>query len=269
MGLVGNIPYDFSYYIMYEFSPNKEGAPYLLDGFITYSRLAPWASVSLGQFKSPFSLELNTACQGLHTIRRSLVVNELASPDRDLGLMINGKYEKWIKYALAFTNGNGRGMAEDNNNKAMHARVVFSPIDYIKLGGSYKTGTYVPELLDADEDERTRMAGELEIKYDNLLVQAEYITAEDIGSYTTGGGWDGDLVVHQGSVERSGYWAQAMYKFDDLGIQPVVKYEIYDPNTETDDNSQNIITFGFNYFFNDWTRLQMNYLYKAEIKWKK
>jgi len=70
--------------------------------------------------------------------------------------------------------------------------------------------------------------------------------------------------VHQGSVERSGYWAQAMYKFDDLGIQPVVKYEIYDPNTETDDNSQNIITFGFNYFFNDWTRLQMNYLYKAE-----
>ena len=24
------------------------------------------------------------------------------------------------------------------------------------------------------------------------------------------------------------------------------------------------MTFGFNYFLNDWTRLQLNYLYKAE-----
>ncbi|MBT3755776.1 MAG: hypothetical protein HOG24_05800, partial [Candidatus Cloacimonetes bacterium] len=49
MGLVGNIPYDFSYYIMFEFSQFQNG-PYLLDGFITYSRLAPWASISMGQF---------------------------------------------------------------------------------------------------------------------------------------------------------------------------------------------------------------------------
>ena len=188
MGLVGNIPYDFSYYIMFEFSPSKEGAPYLLDGFITYSRLAPWANFSLGQFKSPFSLELNTPCQGLHTIRRSLVVNELASPDRDQGLMITGKYEKWVKYAFAFTNGTGRGMRDDNNNKTIHARVVFSPFEYVSLGGSYRSGTYFPIVEGADEDERTRMAGELEVRYDNLLVQAEYITAEDVGSYTTGGG---------------------------------------------------------------------------------
>jgi len=189
MGLVGNIPYDFSYYVMFEFSPSKEGAPYLLDGFITYSRLAPWANFSLGQFKSPFSLELNTPCQGLHTIRRSTVVNELSSPDRDQGLMITGKYEKMFKYALAFTNGTGRGMPEDNNNKTIHARMVFSPIEYVSLGGSYRTGKYPPVDNTVDEeDERTRMAGELEVKYDNFLVQAEYITAEDIGSYTTGGG---------------------------------------------------------------------------------
>ena len=47
-------------------------------------------------------------------------------------------------------------------------------------------------------------------------------------------------------------------------LQPVVKYENYDPDTDTEDDAFNIITFGVNYFFNDWTRLQLNYLYKAE-----
>ena len=45
---------------------------------------------------------------------------------------------------------------------------------------------------------------------------------------------------------------------------PIVKFENYDPNTDLNDDAQNIITFGANYFFNDWTRLQLNYLYKAE-----
>ncbi len=71
------------------------------------------------------------------------------------------------------------------------------------------------------------------------------------------------MQVHEGSIKRSGYWAQAMY-MTDWNLQPVVKYESFDPDTDTDDNALSIITFGFNYFFNDWTRLQFNYLYKAE-----
>ncbi|MEA1973565.1 MAG: hypothetical protein U9N34_09805, partial [Candidatus Cloacimonadota bacterium] len=70
--------------------------------------------------------------------------------------------------------------------------------------------------------------------------------------------------MHEGSVERNGMWAQAMYSLYDLtdiNIQPIIKYESYDPNTDEDDDSENIITFGVNYFFNDWTRLQFNYLY--------
>ena len=47
-------------------------------------------------------------------------------------------------------------------------------------------------------------------------------------------------------------------------IQTVVKYESYDPDTDSEDNILSTVTFGFNYFFNDWTRLQLNYLYKAE-----
>ena len=194
MGLVGNIPYDFSYYVMFEFSPNIESAPYLLDGFITYSRLAPWASLSLGQFKSPFSLELNTPCQGLHTINRSMVVNQLANPDRDRGVMINGKYEKYFKYALAFTNGRGRDKEEDNANKALAFRAVLSPVEFVRLGVGYKqwkdparddNGNINPAV---DEDERTRMGFDFEFDYSNILVQAEYIAGEDTGSSPLYGG---------------------------------------------------------------------------------
>ena len=71
------------------------------------------------------------------------------------------------------------------------------------------------------------------------------------------------MQVHEGSIKRSGFWAQAMY-MTDWNLQPVVKYESYDPNTDADDDVNTTITFGVNYFFNDWTRLQLNYLYKAE-----
>ena len=47
-------------------------------------------------------------------------------------------------------------------------------------------------------------------------------------------------------------------------LQPIVKYESYDPNIDEDNDVEDVITFGVNYFFNDWTRLQLNYLYKAE-----
>jgi hypothetical protein len=194
MGLVGNIPYDFSYYIMFEFSPNIDAAPYLLDGFITYSRLAPWASISMGQFKSPFSLELNTPCQGLHTINRSMVVTQLTSPDRDRGIMFTGKYDKLMKYSLAFTNGRGRDKEEDNMNKAISGRFVISPVDFLSIGAGYKAWHDPARdedgeiIVDADDDERSRLAVDLEFKYDNILVQGEYIQGEDVGSSPVWGG---------------------------------------------------------------------------------
>lgn len=188
MGLVGNIPYDFSYYIMFEFSPFKTGAPYLLDGFITYSRLTDYFDISMGQFKSPFGLELNTPCQALHTIRRSLVVNNLIYPQRDLGLLFESDYKEFAHYAFSITNGSNFGERDNNQNKTVTARVVFSPLPFFNVGGSYKYGTVPPEDPATDEDNKTRYGAELEFSFDNILVQAEYISAEDKGSYTTGGG---------------------------------------------------------------------------------
>jgi hypothetical protein len=47
-------------------------------------------------------------------------------------------------------------------------------------------------------------------------------------------------------------------------IQPVIKYENFNSDIDIADNMEQITTFGVNYFFNEWTRLQVNYEYAAE-----
>ena len=188
MGLLGSIPYDFSYYIIFEFSPTK-GNPYLLDGFITYSRFAPKLKVSMGKFKSPFGLELNTPCQGLHTINRSQVVNELTSPGRDIGLWFHGGFENILntKYSLALTNGTGNTSFQEAEEMSITGRITFKPIEMLQIGGSYRLTNFNadvnPYITAADSlngptyevKSFDRIGAELQFEYDELLVQGEYI----------------------------------------------------------------------------------------------
>lgn len=283
IGVTGNIPYDFSYYVMVEFSPFLQfDHPYLLDAFVTYKRLGPYFNLSMGSFKSPIGLELNTACHKLHTINRSIVVSELAAPFRDLGIMATGgsdsltignwKTHNLIKYSVAWTNGGGIGMLDDNMFKTFAGRIVLTPIKYVSIGGSYLYGENPPAAAEATEnDVKKRWGFDLQIKVKDLLIQGEYLNGSDVGSYTTGGGCGEPIEVHEGTINREGFFAQAMY-MTPWKLQPVIKFESYDPNLETDyvmfpeaeNDRQNVITYGLNFFPNEWTRVQINYLYKAE-----
>ncbi|MCB0589536.1 MAG: hypothetical protein KDD06_29900 [Phaeodactylibacter sp.] len=296
LGVTGKIPYDFSYYFLMEFSPTLNGskesrAPFLLDAFVSYNRFAPYAKVSLGQFKSPFGLEALTACHKLHTINRSDVVIQTQGLFRDQGIMISGgtgnlslfgsKTENLIGYNLAVMNGSGLNTWDVNNKKDIIARLTLRPFEFITLGASYRTGKQPPVTTTAEKDDvRRRLGLDAEFKYKNILVQGEFIKAEDIGSYTTGGGCSGDLEVHEGTLTRNGFFVQAAY-MTPWNLQPIVRMEEYlvpmnnDENMwngslfeglfgETDDQAYTTITYGVNYFFNEWTRLQVNYLYRAE-----
>jgi len=268
IGVVGNIPYDFSYYVMAELSPTK-GGPYLLDAFISYKRWEPYVIVSVGQFKSPFGAELTTPCQSLHTVNRSRVVGELASPFRDLGVMILGSTgELWdkkdvIAWRFAFTNGTGKNVMDNNEFKDFTARLIITPIEGISLGGSYKYGKQKPVADTLDPDERTRWGVDVSIEKYNFLLQAEYIDALDKGSSQVGGGCGQTPTTVLGDFKKNGYMAQLLY-MTPWNIQPVVKFECYDPNTEENYDKQQDWTFGFNYFFNEWTRVQVNYVMRRE-----
>ena len=275
LGVAGSIPYDVSYYVMAEFSPYL-GGPYLLDAFVTYSPFKKYLKFSMGQFKAPFSLELNTPCHALHTINRSTVVNQLASPFRELGFMLLGSTDSLfnkkdlLSYSVAVLNGTGLNTEDDNKYKDLAARLVIAPWDWLKFGGSYRTGLVGPKKVDTEQSSRERLGVELTFEGWNFLVQGEYIWGKDIGEIEAGGGCGKSALADAPQFDKSGFFVQAMY-MTPINLQPVIKFETYDPDGGTYkyyDISQNYIqntwTFGLNYFLNEWTRIQLNYQYNAE-----
>ncbi|MEP1780634.1 porin [Reichenbachiella sp.] len=263
IGVMGTIPYDFSYYALLETSSFATGDVFLIDAFVSYTRFENF-KISMGSFKKPFGLELSTPCSGLNTIRRTKVVNELTAPNRDLGLMIlGGNDQSLFTYRVAIMNGNGVGELDDNNFKDLYGRVTIKPTPFMRIGSSGQYGKQTSSVADAPEDERWRLGADVDLKMGHFWIQSEYVYGKDVGSYTTGGGCDGDIQLQQGSVTRDGFYVTGMYNVTDK-IQPVIKYEQYDNNRDESNNLRQVTTLGVNYFANDWTRLQLNYLYATE-----
>lgn len=282
IGVTGMIPYNFTYYVMTEMSPTFAG-PYILDAFLTWKAAGSYLKVSAGQFKSPFGLELSTPCQSLFTIDRSMVVNELASPFRDQGVMISGGTDSLkifgiekpnvFSYSLAITNGTGLNVTDNNKSKDLIGRIVFAPCNFFQIGGSYHHGIQKnPDPTVTKADELTRWGADLQLKKSlgqfGLISQSEYIYGKDDGSKMVGGGCGATPEIVQGSFKRSGFYSQLMLQTP-WKIEPVVKIQSYDPNLDLDntDHSEykkDSYIFGFNYYVNDWTRIQMNYFYNIE-----
>jgi len=268
VGVVGNIPYDFSYYFMMEMSPTK-GGPQILDAFITYKRWDPYLNVSFGQFKSPFGLELTTPCQALHTVNRSRVVSELASPFRDMGIMFLGStgelfgMKNLISYRFAITNGTGMNVFDDDKYKDYIGRLVVTPMEGLSIGASYKFGKQASQSGADTPDQHQRWGADISFNKYNVLFQAEYIDGNDKGSTLIGGGCGEEGTLVEGDFKRNGFMAMLGYKTK-WNIQPIIKFESYDPDTNTEFNKQQDWTYGINYWFNEWTRVQLNYVYRAE-----
>jgi len=278
LGVTGNIPYDFSYYVLAEFSSFLNG-PYLLDAFVTYNRFKPWFKISMGQFKKSFGLELSTGCQDLYTINRSRVVNELTSPDRDLGVMISGstgpkklfglEKENILSYAISVTNGTGKNAYDMDQAKDLTGRLVLAPYELISIGGSYHFGKQ--KNLDptvTTMDERMRYGFDITLKKYNFILQSEYVFGRDKGSKLIGGGCGATPELVLGNFKSNGYYAQLMYNTK-FKVMPLVKYETYDSDMDKADYDHTAFrhstyTFGFNYYPNDWARVQLNYLYNTE-----
>ncbi len=278
LGVTGKIPYDFSYYAVAELSPFL-GGPYLLDAFVTWERFGPYFKVSMGQFKSQFGLELVTPCFALHTIERSKFVNELAHPFRDLGILLSGstgdleiiglKNTKIIQYSLGITNGTGLNKWDNNQYKDVTARMVLAPWEFIAVGGSYRYGKQKnPDDLITEPDIRRRWGMDIALHFFNFIVEGEYINGYDKGSKTVGGGCGEDPEVIPGTFNSDGYAVMALYTTP-WKLQPLIKYETYDPDKDLAEEApagyrESTITFGLNWFPNDWSRVQINYRYNTE-----
>lgn len=279
VGVMGNIPYDFSYYVMLETSPflnpNQPG-PFLLDAFVSYTRFN-YFKISVGSFKYRFGRELSMPCHGLYTIRRSKVVDELTGGigggNRDIGIMfLGGGKEDLINYYVSLTDGYGVLNVSDNDlfkGYNLTGRVTVQPIEGLSIGASARYSVNPPAATDVTEDD-TKMRWGIDAQYSfkNFTVFGEYIDGEDEGSYTEGGGCDGNPVTVTGIQNADGFYGMIVYRYNKL--EPVYKLESYNTSKGavgsdvTTDASSFCHTFGLNIYPNDWTRLQVNYIYATE-----
>lgn len=269
LGVMGSIPYDIDYYVVAELSQfkNSSNTVHLLDAYVSYTRFGKWAKITLGQFKSPFGLEQNTACSGLYTINRSEVVNQLAGPQRDLGLLVSGGNDSLgITYSLGIMNGTGFNVLDDNNNKNVIGRVVINPFSNLKVGGSFKVGKINPTDPTKDLNDIFRVAAELQYSWKNLLLQSEAIYGKDelhsasqVPIYGGCGGIVGFETKQTGSYHKSGFWAIASYKVNDK-VEPVLKFDTWNSEHGVFGKRINYYTVGLNYYVNDYSRVQINYV---------
>ena len=257
IGVRGNVSDDFAYYFMLEASPfiGSTSDVYLMDAFVTYNKYN-WARASVGSFKQPFGLEVTTACHNLITIDRSMVVDQLVAPQRDFGLALFGsnKYTR-INYAVALMNGRGLRVQDDNSKKDIIGRVTYKLTNFLTIGSSFRYGYPIPNN---NEDSRLSINTEVALDLAKIHVEGEFVYDE--GAYFLGSaGGCGSTPVALGE-QRSGAHMTAYYRITD-NFHPVIKYEYFDPDMETNENSsyQERMTIGANYFFNEKVRLQVNY----------
>ena len=278
IGVMGNIPYDFTYYVLLETSqfmnPEDRTGAFLLDAFVSYTRYE-YLKVSLGQFKYRFGNELSQPCNGLYTINRSKAIDNLTGGigggNRDLGMMIlGGNKSTFLQYYASLTNGLGVHSVENNlvDNIALTGRVVIQPIDGLYLGGSYRWMKNPPQdVLITEYDNKTRFGFDAEYDFKNFKLFGEYINGVDEGSFVEGAGCGGTPTTVQGNTDSDGYFGMIVYRWNKF--EPVYKFEGYNRTIEKEGTSskdeQDIWqTLGLNYHPNDWVRLQLNYIYKTE-----
>jgi phosphate-selective porin len=271
----------------------------LLDAFITYSVFQsldlekPFLRASFGQQKKPFGLEAQATEEFKPVIRTAQAAVNLGLDPRDLGVVIRGdlfphvdygfNYRvPLIEYSFGVINGSGPNALDDNNDKDFVGRLVFNaPADYnnffrgLSIGGSYYNGRKNATLTNGSASltrKGTKDRWGADIAYVNTPVgfTFEYYRGDD---YTLTGT---PASPQQRVVKSEGYTATVFYNFgeqfvrgfksqdryDDwypLTYQPFVRYDHWDPNINATGNRTDIWTAGFNWFFAETTKLQLNY----------
>ena len=170
--------------------------------------------------------------------------------------MINGSLIKienhyLLDYYLALVNGAGINMLDNNQSKDFGGRLVFHPVSILDVGVSYYNGFDVFTSSPYRSQERVRLGAEFAMNYNLLSIKGEWIK-----------GRDGNInpIVHQG------WYLQGSYFLLPRRLQGVFRYDVYNPNQAKSKmlETSTYYVFGLNYFFNVWTKIQVDYCLRTE-----
>ena len=155
-------------------------APILRDAYLTFRQL-PMATVRVGQFITPFSLERLTSTSRLEAIDR---LYERFTPSRDIGAMVFNATPFWrrLSYSAAVVNGAGQNARDANDAKDVVGRVVWTATEVpgLSVGANAASGKQ-------PDGTRTRWGADVNLARRDYRVAAEYIRERREGWSTPDG----------------------------------------------------------------------------------
>jgi hypothetical protein len=157
----------------------------------------------------------------------------------DYGMGVSGYLPQgYGTYAVAVYNGEGYKKTGGDINTDMNylANLRVSPITGLTVGGSYMFKTKNDSEAN-DREEYNMMAGMGKFAFGSATLTAQYLTKTT--SYPNDNTMD--------DVSNSVISLMPMYKINNK-IELVARYDMYDPNTDVDDDGYNTTIGGVNYY---------------------
>lgn len=214
-------------------------------------RYIPMTELTLGQFKPPFGLEVLTSSAKLDFINKTMSTKQCKCKpvERDIGVQakVNTKHADLI---VAVVNGTGGNVfADDNDSKDIVGRIqIKPPVEGLSIGVDGYLGKKGEEEVD-----RNRYGVDLSYMKDPFMAKAELLGAKN------------DALDSLGFYVQAGYMVKLEGELPISKIQPVIRYEQWDGNTDKEDDASTIVTAGINLFFDGHaTKLQINYVLVRE-----
>lgn len=214
------------------------------------------ATVQIGQFKVPFSLQELTSDTRLQFVDRS-ITNDFA-PARDAGFAVTGLVaDGRFGYAAGVFNGGGESKSQDDQGLLYVGRVWVDPLGAYKLGEgttdagdehevhvglAYRTGEVIRGTLTTGvfEDPNDQSAWNVEAawRWKRLFATAEFFgQTNEISNPVSGP-----------DVEQKGWHVQAAVAAIPGTLEFGARYAVLDGNTGADDAAATETRFGVNYY---------------------
>jgi hypothetical protein len=178
----------------------------------------------------------------------------------DYGLVFSGKVPAAkMSYNLGIYNGEGYKKSGDNVNTeyAYLANVRIKPMDMLELGGSFSLNSKNnpnDEMGEENPDHQAITAfagmGKFDMKGITLLGQF-------LGKSVENDNLDDSDAISSQAISLLGIYN--LEEATGINMELVGRYDMYDPNTDADDDGKNLMLFGANYYLQKNVQLQANY----------
>ena len=224
---------DLMFVIQPDFAGLSTGGTVALADVYAEAKL-PFGVGRLGQFLLPFgydSAKYKTIYgTGFVPTHYGTIV-----PSRDYGIRVMGKVPNIAGLSFDGALINGTGTADNNKAKDLVGRLSFKN-ENLELGVSGYYGH-----AGATNIEKKDGGVDLEYKVNSATIVAEYVVGPNLEATSR---------VSEASLQLSKLINE---------YEPLVRYEVYDPNTATGGNMVNTLTLGGSYLFDKTTKLLVNY----------